>query len=505
MPNEFVFQAEQFIETGRTEVDSNTDESTFGMSANLKYVSLTGSDSSSTPNNPNTPWLTIEKGVYNLNANDTLLIRGGTYNLDFLLHLRGTFYSQTYGGNPSATVNSQTGTASQPITVRNYPGERVIINCANTVGVSGGGTTNNMFMMLEGKQYWRFHGLEFANTSVAFQLGTNVDSSNNTIQWCTINQEYGGDNSGAIKINGGTLSNYTTIQYNTFNGPGSNASGIHNNTGNIVAFRVGKLVIRNNIMSNSPCGIYFKHANESNLSNTDITISGNYIKDTDRFASFFNTNYANIINNIFASNVSLVINESNGVAGGDYNDIQYNTIANNITLLWATDPDDPPAANGAIGNIVKNNIILGTTEIHRYNSAPHFTTTNYNGYGGAIWNNSISYTLSGWQTFYGQDASSVNGAIVFSGGTYPSSISGFKLDSSSIGVSAAENGSDMGVNTANVGIPNTISIPSSDVLRIFANGTIQMGELFEEALTPSLRLFANGAVQTAEFIEVPPD
>lgn len=44
----------------------------------------------------------------------------------------------------------------------------------------------------------------------------------------------------------------------------------------------------------------------------------------------------------------------------------------------------------------------------------------------------------------------------------------------------------------------------NNVLRIYANGTIQMGELFEQSLTPSLRLFANGAVQTAEFIEAPP-
>jgi len=502
---EFIFQAEQFVETGITQLVVNTDETAFGMSANLKYVSLTGNDSSTTPNNPNTPWLTIEKGVYNLNANDTLLIRGGTYRIDYLLHLRGTFYSQTYGGNPSATVNSQTGTASQPITVRNYPGERVIIDCANTVGVPAGGTTNNMFIMLENKQYWRFHGLEFANTSMAFELGTNVNSTNNTIQWCTINQKYGGDNWGAIVLNGGVLSDSTTIQYNTFNGPGSNASGIHLNTGNIVAFRVGKLTIKNNIMSNTPCGIYFKHANNPNVSNTNIIISGNYIKDTDRFASFFNTNYANITNNIFASNSNLIINESNGVAGGDYNDIGYNTIANNLVLLWATDPDDPPAANGAIGNIVKNNIIRGITEIHRYNATAHFTTTNYNAYGDVIWNNSISYTLPAWKTFYGQDANSVNGAIVFSGGTYPSSISGYKLDPTSIGVSAAENGADMGANTANVGVPSTISIPSSAVMRIFANGTIYVGEMNELALTPSLRLFANGAVQAAEFIEVLPD
>ena len=45
----------------------------------------------------------------------------------------------------------------------------------------------------------------------------------------------------------------------------------------------------------------------------------------------------------------------------------------------------------------------------------------------------------------------------------------------------------------------------NDVMRIFANGTIQVGEMNEVALTASLRLFANGAVQAAQFIEVLPD
>ncbi len=50
-----------------------------------------------------------------------------------------------------------------------------------------------------------------------------------------------------------------------------------------------------------------------------------------------------------------------------------------------------------------------------------------------------------------------------------------------------------------------ITSGQSDVMRIFANGTIYVGEMNELALTPSLRLFSNGAVQAAEFIEVLPD
>ena len=46
---------------------------------------------------------------------------------------------------------------------------------------------------------------------------------------------------------------------------------------------------------------------------------------------------------------------------------------------------------------------------------------------------------------------------------------------------------------------------ANTVMRIFANGTIELGEINEVALTSSLRLFSNSAVQAAEFIEVPPN
>ncbi len=47
------------------------------------------------------------------------------------------------------------------------------------------------------------------------------------------------------------------------------------------------------------------------------------------------------------------------------------------------------------------------------------------------------------------------------------------------------------------GITSGASVP----MRIFANGSIYVGEMVELNLTPSLRIFSNSAVQVAEFIE----
>ena len=53
-----------------------------------------------------------------------------------------------------------------------------------------------------------------------------------------------------------------------------------------------------------------------------------------------------------------------------------------------------------------------------------------------------------------------------------------------------------------VEVGKTNGISPSTVMRMFANGAVQLGEMIEVAGTSSMRLFANGMVQVAEFIEV---
>jgi hypothetical protein len=105
------------------------------------YVATNGSDS-----NPGTlalPWRTVQKALATLTAGQRALVRGGTYgeSLDM----------------------ARAGTATAPITVENYPGERPIVN--------GGG--QRPLEILSSGAYVRIRGFVFENSP--YDSGGNVD------------------------------------------------------------------------------------------------------------------------------------------------------------------------------------------------------------------------------------------------------------------------------------------------------------------------------------------
>ncbi|MBK7862718.1 MAG: DUF1565 domain-containing protein [Archangiaceae bacterium] len=77
-----------------------------GMVAGALYVATTGSDSA--PGTQAQPFRTVDKGLSSVAPGQTLYIRGGTY--------------------VENVSGSLAGSATHPITVRNYPGERPVIS-----------------------------------------------------------------------------------------------------------------------------------------------------------------------------------------------------------------------------------------------------------------------------------------------------------------------------------------------------------------------------------------
>jgi hypothetical protein len=69
----------------------------------------------------------------------------------------------------------------------------------------------------------------------------------------------------------------------------------------------------------------------------------------------------------------------------------------------------------------------------------------------AVVNNRVNYTLSGWQTYYSQDANSISGSPTFVGGGSPSTIADFALTAASDGYQASSTGADIGANVSLVG------------------------------------------------------
>jgi len=95
------------------------------------------------------PWQTVQKALSTLEAGEIVYVRGGTYSQDLLL--------------------SRAGTASAPFTVRNYPGERVVLE-------PGTGQSDDMPLQVgNGAAYVRFQGLVFE--------GATGSSTTNVYAW----------------------------------------------------------------------------------------------------------------------------------------------------------------------------------------------------------------------------------------------------------------------------------------------------------------------------------
>jgi len=103
---------------------------TTAHAAGVYYVSPTGSDSNS--GSASAPFHTLKKAFTTLRAGDKLYVRGGTYT------------EQVTG------VSVAAGTASAPIVVQNYPGERPVL--------SG-------LLWLSNPSYWTFDGLNITWSS----------------------------------------------------------------------------------------------------------------------------------------------------------------------------------------------------------------------------------------------------------------------------------------------------------------------------------------------------
>ncbi|KAG8892327.1 hypothetical protein FRC00_012257, partial [Tulasnella sp. 408] len=113
------------------------------------YVATTGSDSN--PGTLASPFLTIQKGVDAATPGTTIYIRGGTYA-------------------PSTNIKiaaSKSGTASARYTVKNYNGEKVIVDGENmtgtpaALGASLADADRGVFHI--NGNYWTFSGLEVIN------------------------------------------------------------------------------------------------------------------------------------------------------------------------------------------------------------------------------------------------------------------------------------------------------------------------------------------------------
>jgi Right handed beta helix region/Protein of unknown function (DUF1565) len=96
------------------------------------YVSVSGSDSN--PGTLGSPWRTVQKALDTLGPGQIAYVRRGTYTQNLVM---------TRAGTPTA-----------PITIRNYPGETVVLRAG-----SGAKDNNYPLQLQSGAAYVRFRGL----------------------------------------------------------------------------------------------------------------------------------------------------------------------------------------------------------------------------------------------------------------------------------------------------------------------------------------------------------
>jgi hypothetical protein len=399
------------------------------------YVSTSGDNSVSYASNTiNTPWATIEHGLYNLKAGDRLLVRGGTYSPRYPVWLNSDYSRQSKGGDPNEVNRAESGTASSPVVIENYNGEKPIVNLSAITAGSG------VYINLDNKSYWTFRGLTFTNAAMVFKVGEDYATNHNVFENLNITATGGGDNYAPIHLVN-YRADYTTIRNNVIKGPGQN---VHLNTATIYCKGTNHLQITNNILSDAPIGIYFKHRNEAtSASQVDVLVANNYIYNTSRWSLEYNGSFTKIQNNIFGANTAPAhFGDANGAAGADYNVIEHNTfLSGALAFDSATDSTDPfPGVNG---NKVNNNIFHKSSEVLRYTSL-----TNTNTFGKNVYPSSTS--LLSYSSLLKTTVDSLLGIATYVGGTSPTTIAGFALTSGSIGKGAATDGTDMGADVSKI-------------------------------------------------------
>lgn len=434
--------------------------------ANAKeiFVATDGSNSVSYENNSiSNPWQTVEKGLYSIKAGDTLYIREGTYKQNRVLTVHSQYRNKNMSG-ASIIMNAESGTEDKPVFIKNYNNENVVLDLKGLP----------LFLNLDKKSYWNFEGLIFKNAGVVFYVGqdaktthsgfrnleiysSNADKNNGMIHLVSINADY------AVIEN-----NYLVSTSESRKAYDDDTSADAGKTTSCVYIRLVRHVkILNNVCKNTHHGIFYKHRtytvaeaeSETKIydpSPVDIEIAYNFIENTTRSGMYINANYAYIHDNIFGQNNDLVTNnQASGYPGGDYNRYEHNTFYSG-GLNFTNQTQSGDKLPGSRNNIVKNNLFLaGPNVIHWYtNTLPHNTTLDYNVYSDPtpIMANNRTYTLSAWQSFYGQDFNSKAGVVEFVGGGTPNSILGYALSPSSLGYKASADGRDIGANVSLVGI-----------------------------------------------------
>jgi hypothetical protein len=346
---------------------------------NSLYVSTTGSDNNA--GTASAPFLTVQKAASLIKPGQVIYIRGGTY------------------ANTQIKIANLSGTATQPVTIRDYPGESVVLDGANVAGKA--------VFELDNSKYVNVEDITAQNAGTfgfLAYLGQNINFFDNV----TNNT---GDNgmvaSGSyITFNGNTVSNAVESNANDADGSGGWSQGlsslleydgtrssyisfinntVHDTWGECIGgFGANDVTITGNTTYNCfSADIYLDNTNNDTVSNNySYQTNASHERDGDPARGIWmgNEQYNNapdktpdhdiaITNNIITDTVDGYgfWYDSARTVGNSYYSIRFddNTIANSQTAIqFATVPTTQTAPTN---NYMRNNLIMGPITIGNAN------------------------------------------------------------------------------------------------------------------------------------------
>ena len=373
------------------------------------YVSPSGSATWANSMSISTP-CSIQVAFSNAIGGDTVYLRDGTYSLSSTL--------QTAHG----------GESGSRVVVTKYQDETPILTSdglANTI-------------MIE-NPYWTLDGLTITATNMqnhdhgVIRVGENGEANHFNITNCdiTLISTQGRDNVSAISLQA-NRGNYAYIYNNIITGSDTNDDNyIQIGIQYLGGGNIGTKILNNEI-KDIAYGVFVKHANGDTSLSTGAEIAYNYIHDCYFTGSSMNPSglygqptYINIHDNITDR---ALFGDNGGGSQGHHSIINHNTfISPHGIELW--NPGEGPVHDYNI----KNNIFPDKTT---YGSTEADNTWDYNMYGDdpAIGTHDLGTT-----------------SPTYTGGSSPTTITGFALTSSSHGYQAGDDGKDLGAEVALVG------------------------------------------------------
>lgn len=398
--------------------------------ANQRFVGGVGA-SDANDGTQGSPWATFEKAITEMCGQSTWYC----LNLSSNLTVSSSFTTRLMGAGP--------GTISQFAYIRQDPNASPVT------------LTMDKTVEIDGQSHWLWYGFNIqlnsdAIESKGFWFGQNAAMSRQCIRNMTGTMSgLGGDNIGFFYTENGNLDYFGAFN-NNFTGPG--VAGVSGNTSCLLTFRTKNLRWENNVVTNAPRPLYFKHANQAANGAADVHIRYNHHKLTNAGESCFFAGRGNggtyeIIDNIFDARPEL----SNGGGGEQVDDIafRHNTVKGQLFANYFD------GGNPVRSSLLRDNIFTDRLYLQEFLQAqPNNNITNYNYYGNGLSYLNVDYTLAEWQAASvpaGQDVNSIAGTADFVGGASPTTVAGYQLNTGDPGIGAASDGADMGADTTKVG------------------------------------------------------